>query len=164
MEFSCWRVIIMFNKYIPFRDLMLKTQHPFSYFTELPSSQDHGYQPQKHGHFLLCSSPFYQFSWSEPYGLRGPGEKSRQDLQGGLPPQIAMRVLPALHVSLMNSRTAWENVLSWLFIPPTPGSRHQPFPTTPRQKTVRIRVQKGLTLTMQIKDTQLPCRLQDYKK
>ena len=110
----------MFNKYIPFRDLMLKTQHPFSHFTESPSAQDHGYQPQNHRHFLLWSSPFYQFSWSEPHGLRGPGEKSRQDLQVGLPPaqQIAVRVLTGLHVSLMNSRMAWENVLSRLFVLP----------------------------------------------
>lgn len=38
MEFSGWRIIIMFNKYIPFRDLMLKTQHPFSHPTKLLAS------------------------------------------------------------------------------------------------------------------------------
>lgn len=43
MEFSCGRVIITFNKCIPFRDLWQTEQHPLSCPTKVHSIKDHSY-------------------------------------------------------------------------------------------------------------------------
>jgi hypothetical protein len=128
MEFSCWRVIIMFNKYIPFRDLIWKTQHPFSLPTKLSSSQDHWVVCRSKGTFSSQAHLSAKLVLREPQSQR-PGETMTSGPPGrtGPHPYIAAKA-PAVHQAFpMNSKrvcknTPWCPANHFIFLPQVPGS------------------------------------------
>lgn len=136
----------MFNKYISFRDLILKTQHPSPHPTKWPGFEDHCCIPQSHK-CLLLSSPSAR---SAAQGLRKPERNQGQDLQVGLPLIHTQRWEVPLPL-----RPSWwtlrklERICSSINSPTPLAPRHHPFETG---KTVKTR----LSLKMRIEDTYSP--------
>lgn len=138
----------MFNKYIPFRDLMLKTQHPFSHLTKLPSR----YIPQNHGCLLLLSSPFCQVSDSQS---QRAGEKSGSEPLGDgvCPSSINRSESSRCPSGLPNELQGSLGEYALSIIYPRPRSQ----PSSPLHNTISktFKISVRLTLEILIKDTQL---------
>lgn len=139
----------MFNKYIPFGDLMLKTQHPFSHPTKLHSSRDHHYLPPKSwtGAFSTLVRLSAGSTAQDHMGSEGTGEIKVRTSRCICPSPINKQETSCCPPGLSNEPQEGleEYVLS--VASPAPSPRDHPFSATTSSKRLKIRAEVGFMLS-----------------